>query len=189
MFYAVRGGDFYAVRTTEGNVEFAASSYLSAVSTARIYNSLQRPGLDGFVDIPDLHRFYIHGEERAVRDSTDPTSYAVFSGTSMDGILRVCMKLNRNHETRCDYTWTECDPIGANETLIDGERVQQVRMSYLRDGFIWSNHGLVWFWSEEMPQWNGYVFSAKSKHQFNLPWVKFSRNWSNARNSLSKVVK
>lgn len=198
MYYAVHGKNWFAVRTTDApTIEYETSSMSNARSFAMSLNLINIGHTPGtFIQIPDSHRYFVYMNPLQIRDSFVLDELAAYPSRCSADVLDACVGLNNGSYRRNDFNWTSCTQIDASTGSGDdssyaeqARRVPKTRLSFVRAGYIWSNHGTVWFWAEEEPEWNGSVYTAKKKSQFNLPWVQYKKTWTGAYESLAKVEK
>lgn len=186
MYYAVHGVDWFAVRSTQHEgVEYVAQSMIMAKSFAVALNMMGTVPVS-LTAIPDCHRYFFASSPLQIRDSCNLYQLADYPSSLVNDVSSALIGLNNGANSRSDFYWFECSPVSDGT---EPRRVPKARLSFVRAGYIWSNHGTVWFWAEEEPEWTGTVYAAKKKSQFNLPWVQYKKTWTGAYESLAKVEK
>lgn len=197
MYYAVHGKTWFAVRTTDAdNIEYVTSTMSMAKSFAASLNAIGAHMPGSFSAIPDSHRYFIYLNPLQIRDSFALEEFAGYPSNCSADVIDACVGLNSGSYRKPDFYWTSCSRINASTVNESGvnvpdqvSMVPKIRLSFVRSGYVWSNHGTVWFWAEEEPNWTGSVYESKKKSQFNLPWIQYKKTWTGAYESLAKVEK
>jgi hypothetical protein len=110
-----------------------------------------------------------------VDDCTEHYDVPEFYQQQMDGAIIRLMAEGR-----------QCLSWGSYE--IKGEAGSFRVPSWIKPGFVWSNHGNYWMWSEDKPQWNGEEYHGKSC-RFDVPFFNTDSmpEWNDAKDSLHMV--